>query len=77
MGGYILDFYCAEARLAIEVDGNVHQEPGQAEYDRQRSSDLAEMGIEVMRFWNDEVLNRTEETIERVIQKIKERGVAN
>jgi len=72
MGGYILDFYCAEVRLAIEVDGSMHQDQEQIEYDRHRSSNQAEMDIEVLRFWNDEVLNKTGSVIEKIIRKIEQ-----
>jgi 5-methyltetrahydrofolate--homocysteine methyltransferase len=44
---FVLDFYCAEARLAIEVDGPVHD--GQEGYDRWRDEQLAHWGIEVLR----------------------------
>jgi very-short-patch-repair endonuclease len=48
--GYILDVYCPTLRLAIEVDGGIHNE--QKEYDRTRDSHLSRHGIEVYRFQN-------------------------
>ena len=36
IGRFIVDFYCAEARLVIEVDGEIHDEPGHTEYDEER-----------------------------------------
>ena len=36
IGRYILDFYCSKAKLAVEVDGSVHDDPARAEYDRER-----------------------------------------
>ena len=50
--GHILDFYCADANLAVELDGFLHGSPEQVEKDEIRSKRLAEQGIEVLRFWN-------------------------
>ena len=60
LGRYILDFYCHEARLAIEVDGGGHAEPDQQRQDAQRDEALRSMGIRVLRFWNRDVLTNTE-----------------
>jgi very-short-patch-repair endonuclease len=60
MGHYILDFYCHDATLAIELDGGGHAEAEQAEYDQIRSQELDGAGIRVLRFWNNEVLMETE-----------------
>ena len=50
IGRFILDFYCAEARLAIEIDGDSHSEPDQAAYDAARTEWLGERGYVVIRF---------------------------
>jgi very-short-patch-repair endonuclease len=50
MGRFILDFYCAEAKLAIEIDGDVHAAPDQAVYDAARTAWLEERGYAVIRF---------------------------
>jgi very-short-patch-repair endonuclease len=65
---YILDFYCHKMKLAIEVDGAVHNDPEVAAYDKVRTNNLNENGITVLRFTNDEV----EKNLKSVIQKIKE-----
>jgi len=44
VGPYILDFYCAEARLAVEVDGSVHDDPKKLDHDRRRSAWLSSQG---------------------------------
>ena len=51
---YIVDFYCAELRLAIEVDGDSHA--SQTRYDRRRTANLAALGVRVVRYTNDEVM---------------------
>src|SRR5438874_3505827 len=53
--GYIVDFYCAERRLVVELDGAVHQDPEQQSYDEYRTRQLHERGLTVLRFRNGEV----------------------
>jgi very-short-patch-repair endonuclease len=53
-GSYILDFYCAEASLVVEVDGGQHSE--QIAYDERRTAWLEGKGLRVLRFWNSDVL---------------------
>jgi very-short-patch-repair endonuclease len=48
VGPYILDFYCAAAKLAIEIDGAVHNEPKQIAHDRRRTAWLHERGVRVV-----------------------------
>ena len=57
VGTYILDFYCAAARLAIELDGSQHYEPEERYYDERRTAYLNDLGIFVLRFSNLDVLN--------------------
>jgi len=52
---FIVDFYCAEAKLLIEVDGASHFDPEQEEYDQARTEYLQELGHKVIRFTNDGV----------------------
>lgn len=53
VGPYILDFYCAELRLAIELDGPQHHTPHMSDYDSARTLFLRERGIEVVRVPNE------------------------
>jgi very-short-patch-repair endonuclease len=53
-GRYIVDFFCAEARLVVELDGGQHAD--QAAYDAQRTAFLETLGLRVLRFWNSAVL---------------------
>jgi very-short-patch-repair endonuclease len=57
VGPYILDIYCASARLAVEVDGFQHDQPAQIAYDRRRDGYLGERGIRVMRIAATDVLD--------------------
>jgi len=70
VGPYILDFYCPQLRLAIELDGGQHTEDAAREYDAARSAYLQAHGIDVMRFWNHDVLNKTESVMRKVLEKV-------
>ncbi|MCY4064408.1 MAG: endonuclease domain-containing protein [Chloroflexi bacterium] len=65
---YITDFYCPEAKLAIELDGDIHGAKGQAEYDEDRQLYLEELGLSVLRFTNDQVINNTDAVVD-IIRK--------
>ena len=73
IGGYILDFYCSEAKIGIEMDGSVYKEPEQIVYDHQRSATLVELGVEVIRFWNSEVTDNCNDVLSRILEKIEKR----
>ena len=73
---YILDFYCDEARLAVELDGGQHAEPAQAGYDVERTLALETGGIRVLRFWNNEVLKNTNAVLQEIWNVINESSTA-
>ena len=68
VGRFIVDFYCVRAGLVVEVDGPVHD--GQQDVDRERDTYLESMGLRVLRFTNDEVLNRTAQVVARIEQAL-------
>ncbi|MDH3456673.1 MAG: endonuclease domain-containing protein [Gemmatimonadota bacterium] len=53
--GFIVDFYCAELRLVVEIDGAIHTHPRQAEYDEWRTTVLEADGYHVLRIPNEAV----------------------
>ncbi len=59
IGNYILDFYCPSEKLAIELDGEIHNIETQAEYDNDRDLFLFNCGIKVLRFENKVVFENT------------------
>jgi adenine-specific DNA-methyltransferase len=67
---FILDFYCAAARLVVELDGEGHREEAQQVRDTERTRILDACGIRVLRFWNEQVLDDPES----VIAAIRERA---
>ncbi|WP_374090952.1 DUF559 domain-containing protein [Methylomicrobium lacus] len=67
---YVLDFYCHELKLAIELDGGQHNsDPGRAR-DRQRSRFLEQQGIRILRFWNNQVFQEAESVLEAIFRAV-------
>jgi very-short-patch-repair endonuclease len=58
IGKFILDFYCHDLKLAVEIDGNIHEQEDVKEKDEGRTYMLTEWGITVLRFTNEEVMNK-------------------
>jgi len=76
-GKYILDFYCAKARTAIELDGSQHYEEKGMEADKERDLYLKEHGIRVLRYSNYEVNQKFEAVCEDIRVKLMgEQGTA-
>ena len=67
---YIVDFICLEAGLIIEADGEVHDEPGQAEYDQGRTHNLREAGYKMLRFSNAAILQHTNQVLAEIAQTL-------
>ncbi|HEV3485983.1 MAG TPA: endonuclease domain-containing protein [Vicinamibacterales bacterium] len=67
IGRYVLDFYCPQLKLAIELDGHQHETPWMAEYDGDRSAYLRVRGIEIVRIPN-ELLAKDSLMVEQIIE---------
>jgi very-short-patch-repair endonuclease len=76
IGRYIADFYCHKAKLIIEVDGGVHNDPEVKEYDEWRTSDIEQHFIKVIRFSNNEVINNIETVLGQIESELKCRSIA-
>lgn len=63
-GNFILDFVCLEKMIVVEVDGSQHIE--QKTHDEERSKMLAAASFHVLRFWNNEVLNQTDDVLQSI-----------
>ncbi len=70
---FILDFYCHESTLAIELDGSVHDHEDQKIYDQERDRVIRELGIEVLRFKNDEVFENLADVLNKIWTQLKNR----
>ena len=69
---YILDFYCFEKMLAIELDGMHHQEEVQKKLDDDRTNVLRILGIRVIRFTNDQVINQMDKVIKKILEALND-----
>src|SRR5579883_540196 len=69
---YVVDFYCIQARLAVELDGGQHAETPHTIADEARCATLAMRGVRVLRFWNDDVLRNPEVVAERLWAALRE-----
>lgn len=76
---FVIDFYCPELKIALEIDGDVHELPEQKDYDLKRQKYLQEFGILFIRISNEELLgnpnmafDRIEKEIKRIVEKKRE-----
>jgi very-short-patch-repair endonuclease len=70
VNNFIVDFYCHEYKLVIEVDGDYHNDEDQIQYDLDRTSDLINFGLKVIRFTNFEIINDIDHVIEEILNSI-------
>jgi very-short-patch-repair endonuclease len=68
---FIVDFFCYDAMLVIEVDGSVHEEIKQSERDEQRTIILKRLELREIRFTNDEVIHHTDQVIRKIEAELK------
>lgn len=68
VGSFVLDFYCAEAKMGIEIDGEIHKRQEIAEYDEGRTFELDKLGIQVIRFTNEEVKTDVGKVVSKIIE---------
>ena len=73
IGNYIVDFYCHQARLVIELDGSQHYTPEEMEYDKKRTAYLESQGLKVIRFSNLDVMRRFRDVCETIYQLMEAR----
>jgi agmatine deiminase len=69
IGGYVVDFCCLEGMLIIEVGGGQHLEQEKA--DEERTKYLRSVGFRVLRFWNDDVLMKTDDVLEEILKALE------
>jgi very-short-patch-repair endonuclease len=68
---YIVDFYCPQAKLCVEIDGSTHYESGQEYSDAVRTADLEQHGCKVIRFTNYDVCNNIDAVVEEIARIIE------
>ena len=74
IGPYIVDFYCASAKLVIEIDGTQHYEDAGKQYDQARTAYLNGLGLRVVRYSNADINRRFEGVCESIHQLIQSGG---
>ena len=70
IGSFIVDFYCHEYKLAIEIDGEIHLKTEVNEYDDGRTHDIEKFGIKILRFTNNEVFTNLNKIIVEILKTI-------
>ena len=68
INNYVVDFYCPELKLAIEIDGDVHAYDSGIVYDKQRQKEIEALGIKVLRYTNNDVIQNTEGVLYDIVQ---------
>jgi very-short-patch-repair endonuclease len=68
MGAYVLDFYCAKARLAIEIDGVSHDMGVRPRHDIRRDAWLAKRGVTVMRIPAKDLMRDIDEAADAIVR---------
>jgi very-short-patch-repair endonuclease len=66
VGPFILDFYCPQHRLVVEVDGPIHDDPDQSAYDTYRTAQLQAFGLTVLRLRNEDILTNLPTALARI-----------
>jgi len=66
VGKFVLDFYCPEMRIGIELDGHTHDNPESHQNDKIRQKFIERQNIKMIRFQNQEVLNNLEGVVEEI-----------
>lgn len=64
---YVVDFYCPELKLAIEIDGAVHSYNSQISFDKQRQKDIESLGIKFLRFTNQDITKNINGVLNSII----------
>ncbi len=77
IGKYIVDFYCAKAKLVIELDGSQHYEEDGLKKDSVRDEFLKDLGLAVVRYSNDDINRNFDGVCEDILQKITTSSTAS
>jgi very-short-patch-repair endonuclease len=67
---FIVDFFCCELNLCVEIDGDVHNDDYQREYDKERDVILSQNGLKIIRIKNEDVLNCPDNVRDRILIEI-------
>jgi very-short-patch-repair endonuclease len=65
---YVVDFYCHQSKLVIELDGEIHMDLEQMKYDNERNEFMVEIGLNVLRIKNEDLFDNEEKVIELIMK---------
>jgi very-short-patch-repair endonuclease len=71
---YVVDFYCPEPKLAIEIDGESHFQPGAKEYDHEREEYIKAFGVKLLRFQNTDVYQNLRGVLGEIYKEVSAIG---
>lgn len=66
---YVVDFYCPQIKLCVELDGSTHKIKENKEYDKIREAYLKDKNIKTLRFWNSEIENNIDAVLKEILSK--------
>ncbi len=67
---YVVDFYCHQSKLVIELDGEIHMDLEQMKYDNERNEFMVEIGLNVLRIKNEDLFDNEEKVIELIMKNL-------
>lgn len=70
IGSFVVDFYCPSAKLVLEIDGSIHETERAQVYDSHRQGLIERLGLRVLRFTNDEILDSLDTVLARIRQHL-------
>lgn len=70
IGPFVADFYCDAARLVIEIDGDIHLTPEVQEHDRMREEYLTDLGYEILRLKNEDVMADPDAALKQIVARL-------
>ena len=71
IGPYVVDFYCPLGKLAVEIDGDSHYQPGAAEHDREKQKFIEGMDIKVIRFTDNDVRDSLDNVLLIILKELR------
>ncbi|MBM4066683.1 MAG: endonuclease domain-containing protein [Planctomycetes bacterium] len=71
INNYVVDFYCPEQKLAIEIDGDVHGYNSQVIRDKRRQREIEALGIKVLRYTNNDIIKNVKGVLHNIITTIQ------
>ena len=76
LGQFIVDFYCHNAQLIIEIDGSIHQTPDQIQRDQQRDHWILQRGFKILRFTNSQVQRNLPQVLLKILNILDPESMA-